>query len=1149
MALLLTVVLFSWANYSETEAEGYTTLTWDFAEYASETVTNPDNVDYNGLIIKGNSDNETLTKNGFKINGTTTNGGRYIAYTPTYSGTVTITAKANGSSKSRYVFITTSQGKPSAAPVVGGDIIAVSKDLNGTDEDKATFSAELNEGTTYYFEAYEGVTIQKVVYRYATPVLTDPKLTVSPDEITLSLTPTVHEKSATFKLTGKNLTDGTYDLTVPNLAGLTVAPASFTVADGTVDQEFTVTYASTADVAKATTQIKAVVGELEAVVTVSYQSIATLDLQADVTDDATWDWSKFGTNEIKLDANTKPAKEEEFVLSNVVAYGLCDAVGADFGNAQQLMVSGEYVVRDGKYFQGSTIKFNTTVPGKLSVTYTNTGNRSDEAQRRFLNVNGTNVGEGSMRSDTDVTTEDIDVEAGEVILKGKFSVEADANQADQYLRFKKVVFVAAEAPAPTGETVLFDFEANEWNHAVTVQLGDDQNAGNITEPVVKEGISLLCKQGSASALPRFYRTMAAESKPYLRVLKGAIFKIYAPADKAIAKVEFTYNGTALNLSSDGLTDNVWEGNATYAKFKASATAQIKAFVVTLIDADGETVTPAEADETVFLDIDDGLIHPEFMLDNSEIVYLDSDLELVDGHRDSSDKIDGENLVTTIFPASDAEASSRNRLQRSTRSSVYTTSFRIWNGTMTFKTDADKVIKSIKMDIGNNFGGKSLNGKSITKDELKDGVEVNANTAELTIEGTSATIIYSITYVIGDKPAAAPEPEPTSIDLTVDGTITDGEAYYTTLSSAYALDFTNVEGITAYTGVKNIAGNGANNLKLTEIDKIPAGTGVLIKAAEAKTYTIPFAQGDVEAPEANDLIAALETVSTSTLTNAYTLTFSTLNESLIFESHDNADVDIPAGSAYLSLTADEHNSALGIVTVKFPAGPAVVLANIAALKASAAENVVLTLNNTKLTCVTAQGTAVIEDESGATPISGAADLVANLGKTFNGTLGLEAGFNGYYSVTDLSGMTAVSADPVEPMAITDANLSDYRSNYDWRYVKFIMATYTVETKAIAIQELGGTEYPVQDMLGVGVEMPDKNSTLNVEGFLYDLDLTAFGGTLGTYFQPAKVTIVETTGIDTVKSADAPAKVFNLNGQRVAQPVKGLNIMGGKKVMVK
>ena len=45
--------------------------------------------------------------------------------------------------------------------------------------------------------------------------------------------------------------------------------------------------------------------------------------------------------------------------------------------------------------------------------------------------------------------------------------------------------------------------------------------------------------------------------------------------------------------------------------------------------------------------------------------------------------------------------------------------------------------------------------------------------------------------------------------------------------------------------------------------------------------------------------------------------------------------------------------------------------------------------------------------------------------------------------------------------------------------------------------------------------------------------------------------ETTGINDVisKTADVRCGVYNLNGQRVAKPTKGLYIVNGKKVIVK
>jgi hypothetical protein len=116
---------------------------------------------------------------------------------------------------------------------------------------------------------------------------------------------------------------------------------------------------------------------------------------------------------------------------------MCSDISADFGDAQQLKVTAEYVVRDSKYLQGASIKFNTTVPGIVTVKYTNTGNREKEDDRRFLNINGTNYGEGTMSSkEGDAVTTAVPVSAGEVAIKGTLKKDG----SDQYLRYYPITF-------------------------------------------------------------------------------------------------------------------------------------------------------------------------------------------------------------------------------------------------------------------------------------------------------------------------------------------------------------------------------------------------------------------------------------------------------------------------------------------------------------------------------------------------------------------------------------------------------------------------------------------------------------------------------------------------------------------------------------
>ena len=103
---------------------------------------------------------------------------------------------------------------------------------------------------------------------------TDPVLAVSPDEVTLNVTAAVANPSAKVVFSGKNLAAGNYALTVPNVAGLTVAPASVTVAeDGKLNAEVTISYTSAVEVAAANTTVGLTIGALAKSVTVNYSAV------------------------------------------------------------------------------------------------------------------------------------------------------------------------------------------------------------------------------------------------------------------------------------------------------------------------------------------------------------------------------------------------------------------------------------------------------------------------------------------------------------------------------------------------------------------------------------------------------------------------------------------------------------------------------------------------------------------------------------------------------------------------------------------------------------------------------------------------------------------------------------------------------------
>lgn len=146
-------------------------------------------------------------------------------------------------------------------------------------------------------------------------------------------------------------------------------------------------------------------------------SIKQPAVQVDVTESTTWDWAKAGSATPEQTNETVPSKSDEFNFADV----LIDPT-ADF-NAAALMGIAQFANR-GTYFQGTQISFNTTVPGYVVVTYSNTGG---SRPYRHVEVNGTLSAEGSA-DQTMKNTEAFSVAAGTVTIKF-YIPDADTPQA------------------------------------------------------------------------------------------------------------------------------------------------------------------------------------------------------------------------------------------------------------------------------------------------------------------------------------------------------------------------------------------------------------------------------------------------------------------------------------------------------------------------------------------------------------------------------------------------------------------------------------------------------------------------------------------------------------------------------------------------
>jgi len=124
----------------------------------------------------------------------------------------------------------------------------------------------------------------------------------------------------------------------------------------------------------------------------------------------TWDFNQIAT------ANVQHENQTDTVIFANLAVDWAEGFAADklAGCAQY------FYYTSNKCFQGTQLMFVTSVPGKVSLEYSNTGG---DRPYRYAEVNGVLSQEGSA-STTKITTEKFDVEAGEVIIKFYIS---DAN--------------------------------------------------------------------------------------------------------------------------------------------------------------------------------------------------------------------------------------------------------------------------------------------------------------------------------------------------------------------------------------------------------------------------------------------------------------------------------------------------------------------------------------------------------------------------------------------------------------------------------------------------------------------------------------------------------------------------------------------------
>ena len=154
-----------------------------------------------------------------------------------------------------------------------------------------------------------------------------------------------------------------------------------------------------------------------------------------------------------------------------------------------------------------------------------------------------------------------------------------------------LLFVFLAVLSASAEEVTFDFENNNGNWPV----GEGTNFadGNLTQPLVVDGVSLTGIQGDATQPCRLMKDNNGVTALY--VYKLGSIKFNAPEGKALTTIAVTMKSGTFDLTPNNgaVVDNVWTGNATEVVFNHtnSGNRQMLKIVVTIGDENDETVKP------------------------------------------------------------------------------------------------------------------------------------------------------------------------------------------------------------------------------------------------------------------------------------------------------------------------------------------------------------------------------------------------------------------------------------------------------------------------------------------------------------------------------------------------------------------------------
>ena len=420
----------------------------------------------------------------------------------------------NSSGNTNNLYFMASQGRPSS------DSNADAMIVQGTAYELASSNALV--GQTEFYVYRKSSTTEVGTFTITRPAASDdPKITAS--DASVKATESGVAATTTIDVTGTNLTGSTLTATLsPAVTGLSVSLDTDEISDGSITATATLSYTATEN-AKGTTTLTISDGTTSKEVTVSYQAKVVSTPLATISEATTWNFS--------TDVTYSGSGDYQFTgddLTTEFVYTDLDLTFADTFNSDALAFTGEYPFRSSskKYAQNGTLHFKTSVPGTITVKFSDTGtSASSTAVKRYLVVNGEtteywtsreNNGDEPYDAQLNVTTDEIAVAAGDVTIAGTGAL------IYSIITFTPATTETITIPADEVATYVtqnaLDFSSqNGAFKAYTVTAVSNTSATTAEVTVVPAGTALLLKGAEGS----YDVEIATSAEPVTNLLKAS----------------------------------------------------------------------------------------------------------------------------------------------------------------------------------------------------------------------------------------------------------------------------------------------------------------------------------------------------------------------------------------------------------------------------------------------------------------------------------------------------------------------------------------------------------------------------------------------------------------------------------------------------